>query len=341
MRVLAAFWAVVLVAGCMPSAAGTPPRPPSAAPSASTSVASPGAQRPEVWFAPMPYARPGHDDEIDGSADYDALFSGPDRWPVAAAATDVVAVYSIWVFALATDDQLKAIIASTRARGQRLALELGALRRTDACGSGVEGFDATLEAVDRLHALGGRIDVIAFDEPYYYGHLFTGEHACRWSTDRVAAEVASFVAEVRRAEPGVRVGDIEPLWGAVSGADLGTWLDAYRRASGEPFAFLQMDVGWRRAAAALDDLAATSAEVAARGVELGVIYNGPGARSDKAWTDLARASIAAAEARLEGAPDQAVFQSWEHWPRKALPETDPTTLTGLLRDYAVANGFTR
>lgn len=346
MRRIAVVAAIVLVVGCIPAGSGA--RPSTSAPTATAAATAAGspaassqpASRPEIWFGPMPPARPGHTDEIDGSADYDALFSGPDQWPVAARSTDVVSIISIWVFAFATDAQLKAIIESTAARGQRLALGMGALTWTQACGFNVEGFDATLDAVDRLHALGAHISVVAFDEPYFYGHRYTGNNACRWSTERVATEVASFVTSLRRSEPGLQVGDIEPLWGQVSAKELGEWLDAYRAASGANFDFLQLDVAWGHAAAR-DDVAATASEVAARGIKLGLIYNGPGGTSDKAWTDRARAGVAAAEARLGRPPDQAVFQSWEHWPRRALPETDPTTLTGLLRGYVVANGYTR
>ncbi len=333
--------AAFVLAGCVSaSPAPSAMSGPSAGPS-STAVPSNAARasRPEVWLAPMPYA-PAGVPAIDGSADYDALFEGPERWPVASAATDVVTVYSIWVFAHATEQQLRSIVDSTARRGQLLALELGALTPTEQCGRDVEGFDATLQAVDRLHALGARIAVVAFDEPYYYGHVFDGEQACQWSVEKVAAEVASFVRTLRNAEPKLRVGDIEPLWGRVSPSDLGVWLDAYRAASGDGFDFLQVDVNWHRPKAG-DWTAGTEAETAARGVDLGVIYNGPGGQTDKVWTDRARAAIATVEQRLGHAPAQVVFQSWEHWPRHALPETDSTTLTGVLRDYVVATGITR
>ena len=346
-RICAGTLAAVL-AGCAaavptPTPLATPSVPvptPAVLPTPASESVSPGpSARPvaeaRTWFAPMPYAPRGATDAIDGSADYDDLFGDDDRWPVAAGATDVVKLYSGWVVWHATEEQLRAIVASTEARGQLLALEIGSLVGTDTCGMDIEGFNASLDALHRLRALGGRVALVAFDEPYAFGHVYAGERSCRWSTQRVAEETATFVRALRAVEPDVQVGDIEPLWSDLTPVGLGEWVDAYQHAAGEPFDFVHLDVDWT-SPTWQEWVAASSDEVRSRAIPLGVIYNGGDEAPDQVWLDAARTHIDAVEGVLGGRPDQVVFQSWMHSPRNVLPETNLSTFTGLVRQYATA-----
>jgi len=214
-----------------------------------------------------------------------------------------------------------------------LALEMGGLMPKDGCGMGVEGFDAGLEPIQKIEAAGGVVSLLSLDEVYAFGHVFTGPNACRWPLDRVAAEVAGYIRIVKASEPGMLVGDTEPLWSDVSPADLGAWFDAYRQASGAPFDFVHLDADWTLGDWP-DRAVAATAQARTRGIAATLIYNGGDkASSDVIWNELARANIDAYESGIGGKPDHLVFQSWMDHPDRALPDSDPTTFTGLIRQY--------
>ncbi len=282
----------------------------------------------------MPDAPPGLS-VIDGSGDYDALFPTAAAWPIAARAASVFNVYAIWVELVATDAEIAAVVSSAKARGQSIALGVSALTSTAECGEGIEGFQASLGALERLHAAGARVSLIAFDEPYAMGHVYDGPRACHWPTEKVAADVAAFVRQLRAAEPGVLIGDIEVLWKDIPPGDIGAWMDEYARVAEAPFDFFHLDVDWSEPDW-VERMASAVSEVRSRGVPAGVIYNGDWGTSDREWTDLARSHISEIEGRLGGPPDHVVFMSWQHYPTHVLPETDPLTFTGLIRQYVAA-----
>jgi hypothetical protein len=328
------------------SAAGTTPAPATAsrpAPSATVPAPTPlpgTGQGPDltgtplVWFAPLPPLGDRTDLPFaDGSLDYFDLFSPGAPWDKASSSVDVFKVYSSWVDNYATDEQLRHLVEGTAARGQALALEIGGLTTSSGCGSGVEGFDASIQTLDRIRAAGGTVSLVAFDEAYAFGHAYAGPNACRWPIERVAEEAATFTRQLRAAWPGILVGDIEPLWSEITPAQLGEWMDAYQVAAGGPLDFLHLDADWNlpdwaeRAAAAADG-------ARSRGIPAGMIYNGGDAGTDVAWIRAAREHADAFEAALGGPPDQVVFQSWMDHPDHTLPDSDPSTFTGLIRQYA-------
>ncbi len=326
-----------------PATPGAAPVTPGASPAEAPGVATPApttsppsrsSDRPLVWFAPLPPLGDRTDLQFaDGSADYFDLFAVDAPWAAAARSVGVFKIYSSWVGNYATDEQLRQVVEGTTARGQALAVEIGGLTIRDGCGAGIEGFDASLGILDRIHAAGGSVSLVAFDEPYAFGHAYSGPNACRWPVERVAAEAAAFTRDLRAAEPGILVGDIEPLWPDISAAQLGAWLDAYRAAAGAAFDFVHLDADWN-----LGDwpsrAAAATGEVRSRGIPAGMIYNGGDESTDAAWTRAAREHVDAYEAALDGHPDQVVFQSWMAHPDHALPDSDPATFTGLIRQYA-------
>jgi hypothetical protein len=269
---------------------------------------------------------------FEGSIDYFDLFEPDAPWTATAQTVRVFKVYASWVQNFATPDQLRHVVAGVAARSMALALEIGALPATAECGMGIEGFDATVETIEKIHAAGGRVDLVAFDEPLAFGKYDAGAAACQWPLERVAREAATFAAELRRVEPGVVIGDIEPLWSTYTATEIGQWLDAYRTAAGEPLAFLHLDADWNRPdwPAAL---VAMDRATRARGIAAGIIYNGSDASSDAAWNDAAIHRAVDYEGLLGGQPDHVVFQSWMDHPDHVLPESDPTTFTGLIGRY--------
>jgi hypothetical protein len=331
--------AIALLGGCGTTPPTSPPNPSgviaTAAPNGPSVTPAPAvpdlSKRPLVWFAPLPPLRLGLP-FADGSADYFDLFAPNATWTSAGGHVHVFVIYASWVMNYATAEQLRQVIEGTRARGMALGLEMGGLTPKDGCGMGVEGFDAGLEPIQKIEAAGGTVSLLSLDEVYAFGHVFTGPSACRWSVDRVAAEVASFVRAVKAAEPAMLVGDTEPLWSDVSPADLGAWFDAYRQASGAPFDFVHLDADWTLGDWR-DRAVAATAQARTRGIAATLIYNGGSASSDLIWNELARAHIDAYEAGNGGRPDHLVFQSWMDHPDRVLPDSDPTTFTGLIRQY--------
>jgi hypothetical protein len=64
-------------------------------------------------------------------------------------------------------------------------------------------------------------------------------------------------------------------------------------------------------------------------IPLQVIYDG----SDAVWISQAKQRFQQFEGALGIKPDGAVLQSWAAWPSRALPETNPNTMTGFVLQY--------
>lgn len=338
---LAALLATAACGGPTPSSeppAATLASPPVATPSPEIAVRTPPLQAPggpQAWFGPLPPLPPGSPLPFsDGSVDYLALWSADEPWAVAADHVRVFSIAETYVHHYATDDELRTIISGVKRHGMALALEVGPLPGSDTCGAGVEGFEGvyTLDQVRRIQRLGGIVNLVALDEPFAFGRFFDGPNACRWTTAKIAEETAEYVRQLRELEPDVVVGDIEPVWRGISANDFAEWVDAYRGAAGEPFAFFHIDSDWTRAdwpQAAL----ATEHAARSRGVPVGMYYNGGDAESDATWTALAMHRASIYEEVFGGRPDRVLFGSWFDHPDHLLPETDPTTFTGLINRY--------
>ena len=349
-RWIAPLLVVVLVGACAPasptpspatstdqvgSASATPTEPTaSASATPSSRPAFDASGRPLVWFAPLGPRADHHG--YGGAVDFYDLFEPGASWSTAVADVDVFQVYGTWVTHYSTDDELTRVIDGVAERGLGLGLEVGPLKGTNECEQG-EGWAAaeSLDVVRRIQAHGGRVDVVALDEPYAFGHVATSGRSCLYPVDRVAREVAEFVADLRVLEPDVIVGDVEPMWSDITPGDMAVWIDAYAAAAGEPFAFLHLDADWNRADWA-EALLATERASRDRGVPFGIIYNGGDAASDEEWTRLAMDRAVRYEEETGGRPDHIVFQSWFDHPDRVLPDTDVTTFTGLIAQYSGA-----
>ena len=79
-----------------------------------------------------------------------------------------------------------------------------------------------------------------------------------------------------------------------------------------------------------------SLEVATKqsGTKFGIIYIGdPADTSDAEWSGKAVARFQIYQGQNGGQPDYVFFQSWETHPQYCLPESDPTTFTGVIDAY--------
>lgn len=303
-----------------------------AVPNAIGSKASVHAQgRPTVWFAPLP-DDPGM--RPRGSRDYMKLFRRGAPWRHAAAHVRVFKLYESWITNFATPSQLQRIVADLRRRKIALAVEALPLTATAECGNGVEGFAGPGELVRLVHAIkqvGGRINYVAFDEPFAFGHLYDGPNACRWSSDDVARKLAAYVRKLRRWFPSVVAGDIEPLWAGVGPEVLEGWLDTYARVTGKPLPSFDLDMDFSRLEWP-NDTARLESFAHSRGVRFGFIYIGEGA-SDREWSQTAEDRIFAYERKIGVRPDRRIFQSWLDRPDRVLPETRAGSFTWLIDRY--------
>jgi len=288
---------------------------------------------PSIWFAPMqPSLRP--DGTEAGAIDYFDLFAASAPWEVAAQHVSVFKIYAA-LLQNAADDQIRRLVAGLAERHIALGLEAPVLVEPNRCDSGTEATFWVVGLVARLKRLGGNLKSFAMVGPLIDGHTSPRPNACHRSIPEVAAEAARVTAALRQFYPGLEVGEIEPLGQGSNYPnwhELGAWFDAWRKASGRPIAFLHIDTGW--GTRWQDDMRDVAKQTRAAGVRFGVIYNGsPSDLSDEAFTSDALEHADELESALSGAPDDVILQSWEDYPRHALPDTAAGTMTGLVRAY--------
>ena len=291
---------------------------------------------PQIWFCPLDshfrsfagYA---------GSPEYMSLFTPEAPWKTAAAHTNVFKVYSTWVDP-ASDEDLKVQFADLKRRGIALALEAGAMTGTEACGQGIEGQggDSLLKIARKIQRDGGVLRYLAMDEPIYYWTLFAGKNACRYTVDQMVANAAVTLRAFHAEFPDVLIGDIEPFPVAATEwlAQYRAGIQAFQKALAFPLRFFHADVAWS-APTHLSDLAALRKMLAAEHLPLGIIYNGTGSAGDQAdprWVEAAKRHMVSVE-MAQGSPEMVIFQSWDPYPKKLLPDSDPGSFTWLINSY--------
>ncbi len=289
--------------------------------------------RPTIWFAPLPPLRTNEFRPYVGSTDFMRLFTKKAAWPNAARRVAVFKLYGEWVAHQATSAQLRQAVKDLKRRKISIAVETGPLDAAPECGQGVEGFAGGegLATASRIKAAGGTLRYVAFDEPFFYGALYTGLSACQWDVHRVAQAVAAYVRRIRTVFPNVKFGDTEPLTTGAHIERYKEWIDAYRGATGENLAFMHLDIQyglprWPQRTRELEEYAQS------RGVPFGVIYLGDhDSANDAAWLTKAQERFELYETE-GGHPDHAVLQSWHDRPDRVLPETR-RTLTNLILRY--------
>jgi hypothetical protein len=282
----------------------------------------------EIWFSPR--SGPGY------AEDFYRLFESRAPWQNAAGQVRAFEL-SIQLETGASDEELKKVIDGLRDRHIALALDMLPLtgRGPNGCGFHVEGYSAPLQSLSvakHFKVLGGDVVYYDMDEPLYYGHFFNGTNACQSSMDDLIADVAEKVKQVRSQFPGAEIGESEPIPAVTKFglADLERWLDSFQLATGKPLSFLRLDMDWT--ARWQPQVIAVARLLKRKGVQLQVIYNGLDRdKSDEEWISHALANTKAFEAAVN--PDVVVIESWATYPKRVLPETDPSTMTGLINQY--------
>lgn len=349
-QLLAITTLVMLASACVRSEppASPPPAAPAPTPTASASAApapthtsAPAptpdlSPRPLAWFAPLP-PMPTHPGRMfTGSDDFLDLFKPDVPWSAAQSYLHVFKLYGEWVAYHASDAELRTAVEAIRRMGLALAVEAGPLDPPPECGQGIEGFAGTDEGrliANRILNAGGRIDLIALDEPLFFASIYDGENACRWDAEKVAAEVGEYVSVMRGYFPEIAIGDTEPLAGASTPRSYTAWLETFRQVNGYDLAFLHMDIDWGRTTwpgdvKQIEDFGRSF------GVPVGIIYNGNfNDPSDEAWLSIAGERVLRYEDQTGGRPEHILFQSWHDKPDRVLPESEPYTFTGFIRTY--------
>jgi hypothetical protein len=290
-----------------------------------------------IWFSPI---IPAAWNNMIGSVDYLDLFAPGAPWTTASSRIQVFKMYTQMLSPTFPgsfpDETLQQIFSYLHSHHIALAVEFPPLTPTATCGMGVEGFagELALSVAIRIQQLGGNLQYVAFDEPFYHGGvLYSGPNACQWSPEQIAANALQSVVQIRTVFPKVIVGDIEPLPAGANWLNEYTaGIDAWRAAAGAPFAFFHFDVNWQ------DDwkpsVESMHQALQQRGIPFGIIYNGwITDLSDAQWITDAENHYAEWEAQGGAIPSHVIFQSWYAYPQHVLPETDPTAFTYLIDSY--------
>jgi hypothetical protein len=324
----------------------TPRVAPSAAIPLRAAHTSGGAQA-GIWFHPLPGAAAWPNGPGDGERDFMALWEKHAAWPRAMAHVGVVGMYAAWITAVG-DEELHAVVAFLKAHHMGIEIEAPALQAPEECGSGVEGYvpwgmslhDFTLAYLERLKAEGAQVPFVKVDEPFFFGTVTGDPRACHWPMAEVALAVGQYAQLVHTVYPDAAVGDVEPIIDAAYPPGVVTamaeWHETYQAVTGAPFPFFFADIDFSNAE--WPTIVKTLEEAAhQRAMPFGIIYIGDQLdASDGEWAAKAVARFQTYQGEYGGRPDYVLFQSWQPHPRLCLPESDPTTFTGVLDAYVTA-----
>jgi hypothetical protein len=292
------------------------------------------AIRPQVWFGPLDPSLPNADRPFCGCQDFFDLFDQAAPWQRAAEGVQVFKLYGGWVAWVASEAELRQVVADANRRGMALAFEAGPLTPTEECTGEIEGFAGPQEAiriVQKIKAAGGTITYVDLEHPYDAATFADAPQACKMTPEETAENVSRFVQTVRGVFP-------EAVFGAVETAQhdvdhVAQWVEAYRAVMGEDLAYFHLDLDfgqpdWAQRARDIETY------LRSQGIEFGLFYLGDWQdATDAEWVARAEGRFVEYEVEYGGRPEHVIFQSWHPHPEKLLPETDPSTFTYLIDRY--------
>lgn len=321
-------WLLLGAACNAPGLIGGPPsgldRPTPAEPVNNPTAPSSPSERPAASPTPQPTPLP---DELVwfapnmGSTDYAALFSDPDAWAAARSQVDVFKFYAQNVMQQPCDicgDNALGAFAAVNAfellQGWAIAtaVEVPAVKEWGC--QGEEGFQAASTVIQNVQANGGRVTLLAMDEPMLYGQEPFGDLNCGLSLEETAQRTARYIQRIQSIFPGVLVGDIEP-YPHYSVSQLKTWIETLESFDGE-LAFFHLDVDIERVRvegqAVRSDLQALEVFCQEHEIGFGVIItsNWTAAGANRSYVQSAL-GWAETVADAIGRPDHLIFQSWQ------------------------------
>lgn len=297
-----------------------------------------------VWFSPLPPPPPAIPDFLPqpGAADYWDLFYDDAPW---ATAMNRVGVFQFIAQTLdiATDEQLSHAIAFLQRHDMKIAVEMGPINMPAGC-NGTEGFggiDRAIHVSNRVRFNGGVIDYVVMDEPFYYAHTVPYP-GCSMTPEALADNVASTAGVFKSIFPNIKIGEVEPFQN-ISPVEIYTpyknYLDRFQAVTGTKMAFvhnegnMELPIWQERHCLLLQVLNE-------RQIPHGIIRNGmqASAHSEAEWFQAAKYRIDVWRV-VSTFPDHNIFQSWDGWPTRLLPESSPTAYTNLINYMGVRQHF--
>jgi hypothetical protein len=294
----------------------------------------------QVWFAPNDDLARGPNRDRYLNHDFPHLFDPNPAWD---AKIDVFKISPMMGSTVGPAEELNRINAFVKDRRIALSVDTGGVTMDNPgptpgeCGFGVEGMirpGRNAGAFKRLKQLGIEVAYVTLDEPLTYGHYYDKKNACRYSIQDVARRTAAEIAEIHQFYPNARIVDVEApsiTTTAQWNADFPKWLKAYSDAAGAPLDAVVFDNDWR---VPWQDWVSPSVMAAHRaGVRAGTILDGtgPGASDAEAVAAYKRNIEAVQASGLKF--DLVIVANWTPHPSRNLPESDPETLTSLLKWY--------
>ncbi|RYZ93618.1 MAG: hypothetical protein EOP06_00175 [Proteobacteria bacterium] len=270
-----------------------------------------------------------------GVQDFDLLFGDGTGWSQGLKHVNVVQFYAAFLRD-ASDEKLLRIFRFLRSHRIALAMEIGLLKQgDDGCGAGLEGYVGTgtpLTITQRIKALGGELSYVSIDESFIATRKPDG---CRADVETAARQVAKKFNSLQAVFPGLMIGDTENLPTVLSNEFLdsyGKWVRAMNADLKAPLAFFHHDIDWRNSDwPSVQNV--NRAYVESLGLSYGPIFNAAaGSTNDISWARSAKANIDLFNSSFP-APDDLIFQNWDMFPSRALPETDASTQTSVVRYY--------
>jgi hypothetical protein len=306
---------------------------------AATFAAGSNIASPQIWFGAEPPVPLGSSNPTGGAVDYADWLSSTAGWERSSRVIDVVIINAAWIEKVASDNQLRRAIQTLASRNIKIALELNGLRASAECsGDGFASRDPAIP-VRKILAVGGNVDYVILNEPYAWGSVGHGEHACHWPPEKLANELKPFLDALHQLVPKVEIGDAEPLWTNITGRQLVNWTDTFAAVTGAQFRFFHMDFDYKgRAADWVQEAALVRVQMRQRHIAFGTyIFGNRSDASDRGW--LESAYQRGEQLDTGGAkPDHIVVQSWHPLPRHILPESSPDSFMSLILRYANAHG---
>ena len=291
----------------------------------------------QIWFNMTNYKAPAG---VDGAQGWNKMFGDPNT-PLPDF-MDHVGVLAAAGVAQIPDELLRNAFIKLKQKGVPFAIESLAQSwvHEPECGHGVESYydpPGARKVAEKIKAAGGELAYIAMDEPLFYGHYYDGPNACHSSIENVAERAAAIMREYKKVFPQVVIGDIEPIPAIAAQAgwqsEYQSWRTAFAQATGQPLAFLHLDISWAKAdwPAKLQD---TVAFCRNGKLPFGIIYNGnvhgdPSASNEK-WLNSAVQNFQQVENRMGIVPEQVIFHSWAKFPVHSISDSN-----GLGEDYLV------
>lgn len=269
-----------------------------------------------------------------GASDYMDIFTHPEKYPEVLAHLTVLKLYSQTINN-APDADLKQIFQFVAAHNIKLAVEIPLIVANDPrCqGEGSSGPGFPDMVAKRVRNLGGKLDYAAMDEEldFYFTMGQTGgiNYCPFYTIEGLAQNIGGSINILKSYFPDIQIGDIEN--GLQPDHFTAEWFDAIDAILGKPLTFFHDDAlidtdYWQAATPGLQ------AMLKQRHIPYGVIINGRNEdTTDSVWVQTAISRFRLYNNLNLGLPKDLVYQSWNRVPDHLLPETDPTSMTYLIK----------